>query len=148
MFSLISNAKVPPLVPIPAPALISPVGFSSTSTSITLRSSLDPGKISDLTDKNIFLDFSFAIDLSKFKLVNGSPSSISSSLLITFSLVTLFPFILILSTRIFLPSIILNTRFILSFSRVSATLCSTNCKLFLSINLSISSSTFFTLFGE
>ena len=34
LFSLTENAILPPLVPMPAPALISPVGFSSTNNSI------------------------------------------------------------------------------------------------------------------
>ena len=37
LFSLIPIAKDPPLVPIPAPAEISPVGLSSTLISIFLR---------------------------------------------------------------------------------------------------------------
>ena len=102
------KAKVPPLVPTPAPALISPVGFSSIKISIIFKFFLDPETTSDFTDLNIFLDFNFAIDLSKIKFVKGSPSSNKSSLLITLSLVTLFPLILILSTKIFSPSLILN----------------------------------------
>tara|TARA_A100001015_G_C14317842_1_gene454425 strand:+ start:295 stop:465 length:171 start_codon:yes stop_codon:yes gene_type:complete len=42
LFSVILKAKVPPLVPIPAPALISPVGFSSTLISIILKSFEEP----------------------------------------------------------------------------------------------------------
>ena len=46
LFSLILNAKLPPLVPIPAPALISPVGCSSTLIFIILRFFLLPSKTS------------------------------------------------------------------------------------------------------
>ena len=42
LFSVTLNAKDPPEVPIPAPALISPVGFSSTVMSIILRSLDEP----------------------------------------------------------------------------------------------------------
>ena len=42
LFSLMLNANVPPLVPIPAPALISPVGFSSTLISITFKLFFEP----------------------------------------------------------------------------------------------------------
>ena len=37
LFSFILNANEPPLVPTPAPALISPVGFSSTLISIIFK---------------------------------------------------------------------------------------------------------------
>ena len=37
LFSVTLKAKVPPSVPIPAPALISPVGFSSTFIFITFK---------------------------------------------------------------------------------------------------------------
>ena len=37
LFSCMLNAILPPLVPTPAPALISPVGFSSTSISMTFK---------------------------------------------------------------------------------------------------------------
>ena len=57
LFSFISKANVPPLVPIPAPALISPVGFSSTLISIIRKSLLEPFKTFDLTVLKIFLDF-------------------------------------------------------------------------------------------
>ena len=62
----------------------------------------------EVTLLNIFLALIFEIDLSKLKLVKGSPSSNKSSPRITDSFVTLFPVILILSTRIFSPSKILN----------------------------------------
>ena len=138
LFSLILNANVPPFVPTPAPALISPVGFSSIYISIILRSFFEPWITSLFTDLNISLDLSFDIDLSRFRFVNGSPSSNNNSLLITLSLVTLFPFILILSTKIFAPSLILNFKLISSFIIVSSTSCSTNWRLFLVIISSIS----------
>ena len=52
-------AKLPPLVPTPAPALISPVGFSSTCMSITFKSLLLPSLTSLDTSLNKFLDFYF-----------------------------------------------------------------------------------------
>ena len=70
----------------------------------------------------IFLALILDIDLSKFSLVNGSPSSNNNSLLITASLVTLFPSTFILSTKTFSPSVILNL--IAIFSNISSTLCS------------------------
>ena len=44
LLSLILIANDPPFVPIPAPALISPVGFSSTSILIILRFFLLPSE--------------------------------------------------------------------------------------------------------
>ena len=73
LFSLTLNAIVPPDVPTPAPALISPVGFSSTIISITFKSFEEPLLILDSTDLKIFLDFMLEIDFSKPKFVNGSP---------------------------------------------------------------------------
>ena len=61
----------------------------------------------DSTELKIFLDLILAIDLSKFKLVKGSPSS-NNSPLMTDSLVILFPTIFILSTKFFGPSLIIN----------------------------------------
>ena len=55
----------------------------------------------DFTEENMFLALSLATDLSKFNLLNGSPSSRINSPRITSSFVTLFPIILILSTKIF-----------------------------------------------
>ena len=143
-----AKATVPPSVPTPAPALISPVGCSSTIMSITLRSLDEPCETFVSTVLNIFLALISATDFSKLKLVNGSPSSNKSSPLKTFSLVTVFPKILILSTSTFFPSLILNFMTIESSSTISSTLCSTNCKLLYSINSSIFSNYFFTLKGE
>ena len=44
-----------------------------------------------MTDRKIFLDLILEIDLSKLKLVKGSPSSSKSSPLITLSFVILLP---------------------------------------------------------
>ena len=123
LFSLILNAKFPPLVPIPAPALISPVAFSSTAMSIILKSFLLPLEMLYSTFLKIFRLLISEIDLSKFTFVKGSPSSTFSSPLITSSLVILFPVIFILSTNIFFPSKILNFIFIESPSMISSTLC-------------------------
>ena len=49
LFSFIPNITEPPLVPIPAPALISPVGFSSTVILIIFCPFKDPSKISAST---------------------------------------------------------------------------------------------------
>ena len=59
-------AKVPPFVPTPAPALISPVGFSSISISIIFKLSELPSETFDLTELKMFLDLILATDLSKF----------------------------------------------------------------------------------
>ena len=42
LFSLMLKENEPPLVPTPAPALISPVGFSSTLISIIFKSFDEP----------------------------------------------------------------------------------------------------------
>ena len=147
MFSLTLIAKVPPLVPKPAPALISPVGFSSTSIFTIFRLFSDPCTTSYLTSLKIFLDLISEIDFSRLNFVKGSPSSNVNSPLMTDSFVTLFPTILILSTKTFSPSKILNFIEIESFTIVF-TLYSTNCKLFFSIISSISSKRSFTLNGE
>ena len=60
LFSAILKAKEPPLVPTPAPAEISPVGFSSTTILIIFWSFRDPSITSFLTSPNIFLALSFA----------------------------------------------------------------------------------------
>ena len=101
MFSETPIAKVPPFEPTPAPAVTSPVGFSSTSIFIIFKFFCVPSLISDSTELKIFLDLIFATDFFKFNSVNGSPSSNNNSPRITASLVTLFPKILILSTSIF-----------------------------------------------
>ena len=54
-----------PLVPVPAPAAISPVGLSSTSILIIFKFSSDPLSILDLTFPNIFLALILFIDLLK-----------------------------------------------------------------------------------
>ena len=55
LFSLILKAKDPPSVPTPAPALISPVGISSTTILIFLEFGVDPSVILSFTDPNILL---------------------------------------------------------------------------------------------
>ena len=104
MFSWILKPMDPPFVPTPAPALNSPVGFSSTFKSIIFKSLAEPWETLEATVENKFLDLIFDIDLSRLNFVKGSPSSNSSSDLITFSFVTLFPIIFILSTETFSPS--------------------------------------------
>ena len=76
---------------MPAPALISPVGCSSTLRSMIFKSFDEPDFTVGLTFLNILRDFKFATDLSKRSSVKGSPSSKTNSLLITFSLVTVLP---------------------------------------------------------
>ena len=75
LFSLILIANVPPFVPTPAPALISPVGFSSISILIIFRFLSLPLTTSYFTFLKIFLALISDIDFSKFSLVKGSPSS-------------------------------------------------------------------------
>ena len=94
----------PPFVPTPAPALISPVGISSTFILIIFKLFCSPSVTSDSTVLKIFRDLILAIDLSKFSFVKGSPSSKIISPLITSSLVILFPVIFILSRTVFSPS--------------------------------------------
>ena len=71
LFSETTKEKLPPLVPTPAPALISPVGFSSTEISIIFWSGLDPSIILVFTSPNKFLDLILAIDWSNFKILKG-----------------------------------------------------------------------------
>ena len=87
-----------PLVPIPACNEISPVGCSSTITSITFKPSSDPSLISPLTFLKILVPLMLSKDLLYSKLFNGSPSSTISLFLITSSIVWKFPSIFILST--------------------------------------------------
>ena len=68
LFSFIPTANDPPVVPIPAPAEISPVARSSTAISIFLRSSFVPSETSNLTLLKMFLALILEIDLSKFNL--------------------------------------------------------------------------------
>ena len=69
LFSLTPNAIAPPEVPIPAPALISPVGLSSTSISMIFRLFSLPSDTLKFTSLKIFLDFICAIDLSRLIFV-------------------------------------------------------------------------------
>ena len=62
-----------------------------------------------------------SIDFSSFKLLKGSPSSSNNSARITFSSVTVFPLILILSTNNFLSSFMLITISISSADKISFT---------------------------
>ena len=91
------NYKLPPLVHKPAPALISPVDFSSILIFTIFKFFCEPSDTLDVTLLKIFLDFKFEIDLSKFIFVNGSPSSSSSSPRITSSFVTELPSTIIFS---------------------------------------------------
>ena len=104
LFSETPKEKEPPSVPTPAPALTSPVAFSSTLISIIFKSLEDPFLILEFTVWKIFRDFILATDFCSPKFVNGSPSSISNSLLITDSFVIVFPNISTLSTNILFPS--------------------------------------------
>ena len=133
---------------MPAPAEISPVGFSSTSISRIFWSFFDPSIILFFISPNMFLALSLAIDCSNFVLLNGSPSSIKSSDLITASSVILLPIILTFSTNSFFPSNILILISIVSPSKISLTECSINCKSLFNIKISNSSNNFFTLNGE
>ena len=67
MFSLTEKPITVPLVPTPAPAEISPVGFSSISILTTLSPGLAPSITLDSTVLNIFLD----LRLLKKLLHNG-----------------------------------------------------------------------------
>ena len=64
-----------PLVPVPAPAEISPVGFSSTITSITFNWSDEPSLTLVCTVLKIFLDLILLIDFLNNISLYGSPSS-------------------------------------------------------------------------
>ena len=90
--------KVLPLVPKPAPAEISPVAFSSTSISTIFKFGLDPSKIFESTFSKIPLARILFKDLLCNISLKASPSSTNKEFLITFSLVTEFPIILIFST--------------------------------------------------
>ena len=101
-----------------------------------------PGFISEFTDlkkrRLLRLLIVFFANISLY----GSPSSISNSFLITFSLVTLFPKIFIFSTNIFSDFSILNWKLIL-FSIISSwtvaeidSNCSSNVTLSISCKIS------------
>ena len=62
LFSLTPKKIDEPVVPNPAPAITSPVGFSSTKIFIILRSSDDPSIISELTFLKKFKLFKLLID--------------------------------------------------------------------------------------
>ena len=82
-----ANETLEPVVPVPAPAAISPVGFSSTIISIILNWSDEPSFIFVLTVLKIFVDFMLLTDLLNNISLNASPSSVRIEFLITFSLV-------------------------------------------------------------
>ena len=98
LFCFIPKPKVFPLVPKPAPAEISPVAFSSTSISTIFKFGLDPSKILESTFSKIPLARILFKDLLCKISLKASPSSTNKEFLITFSLVTEFPIILIFST--------------------------------------------------
>ena len=118
-----------PSVPTPAPAVISPVGFSSTVILIIL----EPETSDSITCFSTFLKkfklFILLIDLVVKISLKGSPSSISSLFLITSSSVTLFPNILILSTKNLSDSLTKKVKFILSsiISSVTVAEIDSNC---------------------
>jgi len=85
LFSLTPNAAVVPDVPTPAPNEISPVGFSSTLISITLKLVVEPILIVGSTILKIFFDLILLIDLLNKSSLNGSPSSTIKEFLITSS---------------------------------------------------------------
>ena len=93
---------------------------------IIFKSSLEPFSTVSSTFPKIFLAFNLEIDLARLVLLNGSPSSIINSDLITSSLVILLPFISILSTNTFSPSKILNVISTELVDNFSDTECSTN----------------------
>jgi len=98
LFSLTEKPMVPPSVPIPAPRLISPVGFSSTLILIIFVAGFDPSTVSDLTVLKIFKDFKLFKLFACRSSLNGSPSSTSKLALITLYSVILFPKTLMRST--------------------------------------------------
>ena len=104
LFSVTAAINEVPSVPTPAPAEISPVALSSTEISKTFKSGELPSKIFLSTFPKICLALSLLIDLFTSNALNGSPSSTIISLLITESLVTLFPTIFILSIINLSPS--------------------------------------------
>ena len=75
LFSFIEKATDPPLVPIPAPAEISPVGFSSTVILIIFLSRVSLSTTSVVTDLKTFVDFILLIVLLCRISLNASPSS-------------------------------------------------------------------------
>ena len=82
-----ANARVDPLVPVPAPALISPVACSSTIISIVLNLLLDPVLTFFVTLLKILFPFTSLIDLFTSISLYASPSSTNNAFLITFSCV-------------------------------------------------------------
>ena len=75
MFSEIPKDSEDPLVPVPAPAKISPVGFSSTSILIILVLSTSLDTTSGFTDLKMPRDLILLNDLLTRISLNGSPSS-------------------------------------------------------------------------
>ena len=78
MFSFTPKAIVVPDVPTPAPAVISPVAFSSTVMFITFESNVFPSIISEFTSLKKFKFLRLFIDLLARISLKGSPSSISN----------------------------------------------------------------------
>ena len=78
MFSLTPNETVVPAVPVPAPAKISPVGFSSIEIFIVFVSSFLLSITSPFTSLKKLSDLMLLIDLVYKILLKGSPSSITT----------------------------------------------------------------------
>ena len=78
--------------------MISPVGLSSIIISISFKLSEEPSFIFESTDLKIPNDFILSIDLLYNRELSGSPSSTTSLLRITSSIVLKFPKIFIFST--------------------------------------------------
>ena len=73
LFSETEKPTVPPSDPIPAPKLISPVGFSTTSMLIIFEDGLDPSIVSELTVLKIFKAFILFKPFACRSSLKGSP---------------------------------------------------------------------------
>ena len=73
LFSETEKPTVPPSDPTPAPKLISPVGFSTTSMLIIFEDGLDPSIVSELTVLKIFKAFILFKPFACRSSLKGSP---------------------------------------------------------------------------
>ena len=115
MLSLSIKLMTAPAVPTPAPALISPVGFSSTVILTSIFFVLFTSFVSIFTFLKMFKLFNESKDLDILKELKTSPSEKKMAFLITVSSVISLPLTLILLISLFsLTSEILKVREILA----------------------------------
>ena len=115
LLSLSIKLMTAPAVPTPAPALISPVGFSSTEILTLIFFVFSSSLVSIFTFLKMFKLFNESKDLDILKELKTSPSEKKMAFLITVSSVISLPLTLILLISLFsLTSEILKVREILA----------------------------------